>query len=412
MDERRSVLYLVSRFPVETETFIVNEWWAVSTRFNLELTSLLRSRRPPISPASARLLPRVRFAALGPSALLANLSLLLRHPQKFLGVLAAVVRGSRNRPAGGVVKGLVVFAKAVWIAKRASDGSIGHVHAHFANHPTTAAWIVHRLTGLPFSFTTHANDLFRGPALLEEKVRDAAFVNATSDHNRLFIRKRVPNAGRIEIIHYGVDPERFSPRAKESDALSRLICVGSFQPKKAQADLVRAFATLVPDFPTLSLDLVGHGPEHENVERLAESLGVHGWLRMWGWLSPEGVSERLAACGLFVLPSVRLPSGRMEGVPNVLIEAMASGLAVIATDISGIPELVIDGETGVLVPPGMPDRLAAAIRRLLRDPALAARLGERARQHVVERYNVHTETARLGDLFDASLAGRSPAGVA
>ena len=401
------VLYIASRFPVATETFVVNEWEALDGRLEMAFAALQRTGEPLLSDGARRLAPRVRFAdGLARPTIRANLALLARRPRTYLRLVAETVRGSLGHPAGGVAKGLVVLWKAVALARFAQRSSVDHVHAHFASHPATAAWIIHRLTGVPYSVTAHANDVFRGPALLPEKVRDAAFVAACGEYIRASVRDAVPDAGRVHAIHLGVDLERFPPSPTGRPRRSRLLCIGSFQPKKAQGDLVRALALLAPDLPDLRLDLVGDGPEREGVEALTAVLGVADRVTMHGWLDPADVQRRLAEADIVVLPSIRLPDGRMEGVPTVLMEALASALPVVATDLSGVPEIVLHERTGLLVPPGRPPELAAAIRRLVEDPALAERLAEEGRRHVAAHFDVRRQAGIMGDLFERSIAGR------
>jgi glycosyltransferase involved in cell wall biosynthesis len=404
---RPRVLYIASRFPVATETFVVNEWETLSGRLDMAFAALQRTGEPPLSDQSRRLLPRVRFAdALARPTIRANASLLARRPRTYARVVVETVRGSVGQKAGGVGKGLVVLWKAAALARYAQRSSVDHVHAHFASHPATAAWVIHRFTGLPYSFTAHANDIFRGPALLPEKVRDASFVAACGEYPRARLRERVPDVGRVHAIHLGVDLERFPPSRAERQRRRRLLCVASFQPKKAQGDLVRALALLAPELPDIELDLVGHGPEYERVVRLAAALGVQDRVTMHGWLGPSDVQHRLAQADIFVLPSIRLPDGRMEGVPTVLMEALASGLPVVATDLSGVPELVLHERTGLLVAPGRPPELAGAIRRLVEDPALATRLAEEGRRHVAAHFDLRRQAGIMGDLFERSVAGR------
>ena len=403
--KRGSILYIVSRFPKITETFVLNEWLVLRRRFNMRLGSLLRSRGGQVHPAAARVVSEVWFAPLFDlSTLHAQLFWLRRRPRTYLATLLAVLRGSR--PAGGgVVKGGVVFIQAAWLARQVRDHGMSHVHAHFANHPATAAWVVYRLTGVPFSFTAHANDLFVGPALLDRKVDEAAFVATISEYNRSYIQTRLPSARRIELIRCGVDPSRFRGSTDEGHR-RRLICVASLVPKKGHLYLMRAFSMLSSEFPDVELTLVGDGSERDRIRHLAERLGVEPRVHMLGDMQMDQVQTALARSHIFVLASVRLPSGRAEGIPVSLMEAMATGLPVVATNISGIPELVIDEVTGLLVPERESDALARAIRRLIVDDRLVHRLVTGARAHVAGHFNLEVESNRLGDLFEEQLPGR------
>jgi colanic acid/amylovoran biosynthesis glycosyltransferase len=400
------VLYVASRFPKVTETFVVNEWLALSGRFQMELAALRRTREAAVHPESRRAMARVRFLdALRPQTVAAHVGWFARRPGAYLSVLVDVLRGSLRVSVLEVGKGAIVFAEAVVLARIVMRDGVAHVHAHFSNQPATAAWIVHRLTGVPFSFTAHANDLFLGPALLERKVADARFVIAISEYNRRLLLDRCPSAHRVEIVHCGVDNERFAPEHREARDRDRVVCVASLTARKGHVHLVDALALLAHDHPSIALDLVGDGPEREGIAQRARDRGVAHRVRLLGARSSKDVRAVLADARVFVLPSVRLASGRMEGIPVALMEAMASGVPVVASRLSGIPELVEDGVTGLLVAPGDPSALAAAVARLLEDDLLAAELARSAREVVEQSFSLAAEAQRLGDLFAQSIAG-------
>jgi glycosyltransferase involved in cell wall biosynthesis len=399
MSERLSVLYVVTRFPAVTETFVVNEWLALAERFRMQLVALRRSGEAPVHPETARVLPAVRFPGLAaPATMAAHLHWLGRTPRAYLSTLVAVLRGALRYSAAEAATEAVVFAKAVAIARLAQRERVDRVHAHFASHPATAAWVVHRLTGIPFSFTAHANDLFVAPVLLDRKVADARVVVAISEYNRDLLLASAPSA-RVEVIHCGVDLARYAPRGPAARAAERVICVASLQPKKGHADLIDAIALLAQSRPGIGLELAGDGPERERIERRARERGVADRVALLGARSSDEVRARLAEASAFALPSVRLPSGRMEGIPVALMEAMASGVPVVATRLSGIPELVRHDVTGLLVEPHDPEGLAAALERLLSDEALAARLAGEARNLVERSFSLEAESRRLGDLL-------------
>jgi colanic acid/amylovoran biosynthesis glycosyltransferase len=395
-DSPRAVLYLVTRFPAVTETFVVNEWLALSERFRMQLVALRRSGEDPVHPETERVLPDVRFPSGAQPA--AHLFWLLRRPRVYLSALASVVRGALRFSVAEAAKEAVVFAKAVAVARVAARERIDHVHAHFASHPATAAWVVHRLTGIPFSFTAHANDLFVAPVLLDRKLADARFAVAISDYNRRLLLERPP-AARVEVVHCGVDVERYARRGLGERAADRVVCVASLLEKKGHADLIDALALLAERRPGVLLELVGEGSERDRIVARARERGVDRQVSLLGARSSEQVRATLAEARVFALPSVRLPSGRMEGIPVALMEAMAGGVPVVATRLSGIPELVQDGVTGLLVEPHDPEGLAAALERLLADEALAAELAQNARGLVERSFSLKIEAGRLGDLF-------------
>jgi len=408
--EPPEVLYIVSRFPTVTETFVVNEWLQMGRRFRMALASLIESGEPAVHDETRRVLSATHFVPLlRPRTVRAHARAIARRPRRYAATLTRIVVRSPRTPMGGRVKGVVTFLKAVAIAELVERRGIRHVHAHFANHPATAAWVVHRLTGIPYSFTAHANDLFAGPALLEEKVRDASFVAVISDYNRAYLGTRLGNAAPVEVVHCGVDVEQlpFRPRLR----LERLLCIGRFVETKGHVDLLEAFAALSRDHPELRLDLVGDGPDRGKLEQLSRSLGLADRVSFLGVLPSARVREEITAADAFVLAAKPHPSGRMDGIPVALMEAMASGAPTVSTRLSGIPELLIDGVTGLLVEPGRPEELVAALRRLVEDAELRARLGTAGRAHVERHFNLESEVERLADLVRASLDGAAPVAV-
>ena len=402
-----AILYLLPRFPVLSQTFVLTEWSHMRRRFRTELASLFAEKTQVIHPLTTEASPDVHFTPLlDANTLLDNLALLRRRPRLYLQTFMRIIASSYRRPAGGSLKGVVVFVKAAALARLVERLGVRHVHAHFIHHPATAAWAIHRLTGVSFSVTAHADDLFIGPALLHEKVSAASFVATISEYNRTFLERLVPGAGRIEVVRCGIDPRLLPYR--ERKRRRRVVCVARLEPKKGHRDLLHAIALAKPDVPELSLDLVGEGAEQDALVQLSDDLGLSHDVRFHGPLSSQQVRALLYDCDLFVLAAVRtrvasFRTGYMDGIPVSLMEAMATGLPVVATSISGIPELVMDGQTGILVTDGDVQALAGAIVRLCKEPGLGIQLARRARSLVVERFNLDVESERLATLFESAM---------
>ncbi|HEX2577158.1 MAG TPA: glycosyltransferase [Aquihabitans sp.] len=404
------VAYVVSRFPRLTETFVVDEAAAVRRAgARLELHPLHQERATVVQPAAEALAPVVHHHRLLERGVLASQVGALREaPAAYLGAAASVVRhnlGSRRLLVGAVA----AFPLAVHLARRFRADGVEHVHAHFATHPAAVAYVVHRLTGIPFSFTAHGSDLHRDRHMLAEKVRHAAFVVAISEHNRQVVLDECGTevADRVLVVRCGVDRSRFARRAARSrrpgDPL-RVCCVGTLHEVKGQTHLVEAARRLTAAGVDVELTFVGDGPDREALGDQAAAAGLADRVRFTGPLVQPEVREVLEGADVLVAPSVPTADGRREGLPVVILEAMATGVPVVASRLSGIPEAVVDGRTGLLAAPGDVDGLVDAIGRLAADPTLGERLADGAADLVAREYDVDASAGRLVGLF----GGRRP----
>jgi glycosyltransferase involved in cell wall biosynthesis len=315
-----------------------------------------------------------------------------------------LVAGNLSSPAF-LLRALVVFPKAVLAAESMRREGVGHVHAHYATHPALAAWVIHRLTGIPYSITVHAHDIFVRQAMLRRKVEDAAFVVAISEFNRSFLMRLLGSgvADKIAVIHCGVDPAKYRPRAAAAAGERlELLTIASLQPYKGLAHLVRACAELHARGVRYRCRIVGEGGERPRLEKLIRALGLTGQVELLGGLPQEIVQRLLPEADCYVQPSVVTPAGKMEGIPVAIMEALACEVPVVATAISGVPELVEDGVTGRLVPPAQSAALAAALIEVDRDRATCRGRARLGRARVVGEFNLQRNVARLAELLGAS----------
>lgn len=286
------------------------------------------------------------------------------------------------------------FLEAVVLARHLQNRQVMHLHNHFAQASCTVALLAARLADIPFSFTLHGPADFTDPKLwrLDEKIRAAQFVICISHYCRSQAMLASPHAHwpKLQIIHCGVEPNRYDM----SPAQGRdLLFVGRLAAAKGVPLLIEAMGSINKRCPGVQLTLIGDGPDRAGLEDQVRAQGLQDVVRFLGYRSQDEVIEALSHAALFVLPSFA------EGVPVVLMEAMASSRAVVATRITGIPELVEDGVSGRLVPPGDGAALADAICAILADPDQAARMGAAGLQKVRADFDATTEAARLAVLF-------------
>jgi glycosyltransferase involved in cell wall biosynthesis len=282
------------------------------------------------------------------------------------------------------------------------------VHAHFAHHPTVAALALGALAGIPFSFTCHAHDVYLQRAMLGEKVHRAAFVVAIS---RLLRDQYIARCAqqkdleRVYVIHCGATSTRQQhPVPADAPSPLRVLAVARLVEKKGLSFLIEACALLRQRGRELSCEIIGCGPLRAQLQAQIEQAGLGSVVRLLGGRSQEEVSEALSRAMLFVQPSIVASDGDMEGIPVSLMEAMAAQVPVVATRTGAISELVEDGETGVLVPPGSSAALASAIERLADDPTYAGRLSGQARRYVEAEFDLTRNVAALDLLLRSRAA--------
>jgi len=394
----------MSRFPKITETFILYEILALEARgVTVDVHPLLREREETVHPEAARLLKRIRFHPFVSLPILrANLHFLFRRPLSYFGSLFEVLGGtwgSLNFFAGAAG----IFPKSVRFAYDMERAGVTHVHAHFATHPTVAALIIHRLTGIPFSFTVHGHDLHVEKRMLSEKLAAARFAVAISDYNRDTMIEECGEWARskISVVHCGIDRSIFDATARgpRHDSTMRILCVGRFDEVKGHPVLVEACRRLQEKGIPFVCDLVGEGPRRAAVEAMIQEAGLAGCIRTLGARPRLEVVRLLSECDVFALPSVMAANGEREGIPVSLMEAMAMEIPVVSTRLSGIPELVEDGVSGILVEPGDAGALAEALEKLSRDPDLRARLGQAGCAKVLRDFDLSRNVDRLAALL-------------
>lgn len=397
------VAYIMSRFPKLSETFVLYEMLALQQQgIEVEVFPLINERAKVIHAEAKPFVARAHYLPVfSLSILFANLYFLMKKPAAYLGMWLAVLRGtfgSLNYMAGG----LGIIPKAAKFAYDMQRLGITHVHAHFANHPTVAAFVINRLTGIPFSFTAHAHDLYVDQHMLKEKVRAAKFVVAISEYNKNLITKYAGEAMRnkIKIVHCGVDTRLFQPRQKSAgQAPFTIVCVGSLEEKKGQTYLVEACKILKQRGLVFVCHLIGDGASRPALEAQISRDGLADVVKLEGGRPRDEVLKMLARADVVSLPSIRTKSGKMEGIPVALMEPLACEVPVVSTRISGIPELVEDGVTGLLVAPEDPVALANALQRLANDPELGIRLGQAGREKVLREFDLKDNTAMLAQLM-------------
>ena len=408
------VVYIMSRFPLITETFILREMLELERQgARLAVFPLLRAR-PKVSHAEVgRLRAEVHYTPfLSPAIVRANLRELLRAPGRYLRLLWKVLKGNLGS-ANLFVGALGIFPKSVYFARLVEELGAAHVHAHFATHPALAALVIAELTGVGYSFTAHAHDIFLHERMLAEKIERARFVVSISEFNKRYMLGRAPAVGpeKIRVVHCGIEPEKYGPRAGAAaergprGGVPTALCVAALQPYKGIKHLVRACALVRSRVPGFRCRVVGEGADRPELEALIKELDLGDAFQLLGARPQHEVAALLGEADLFVLPSVVAPTGQMEGIPVALMEAMASRLPVVSTRLSGIPELVEDGVSGLLVPPADESALAEAIGRLCDDAELRRSLGARGREKVEAEFGLRENVARLRELFEEASRG-------
>jgi colanic acid/amylovoran biosynthesis glycosyltransferase len=330
----------------------------------------------------------------------------LAHPLRTIRTFFTALRdalnpGERLSP-GARAKLLGQAFMSLGLARRLRRAGVRHVHCHFAHAPASLGMYAARQLGIPFSFTGHANDLFQRRALLRRKLERAAFVSCISEWHREFYRGVFPGgAERYHVIRCGVDVESWIPKAGADRDIPRgqplhVLSVCRLVEKKGVDTLLRAMAQFGRETGRAwQLTVAGDGPDRESLNALANELGCHSNVEWLGAVTNDRVRELLGRADVFALPCREDRGGDRDGIPVVLIEAMACGVPAVSGDLPAIRELVQHGRTGVLVEGNRPDQVAAELAALADDPSLRATLAHGGRQHVQEEFSLSANIRRL-----------------
>ncbi|MEA4907923.1 MAG: glycosyltransferase family 4 protein [Anaerolineaceae bacterium] len=404
----------MSRFPHLPETFILREMVELQTLgWDVHVYPLVVQRQAVVHPEAQQMLANTHpIPYLSPGVAWENLRTFVEHPLRYLSTFLKMVWENRTSPKF-LLRAVAIFPKAVAAGRDMQRRGIQHVHAHYATHPALAAWIIYRLMGIHYTFTVHAHDIYVERPMLASKLAAANFVVSISAFNREYLAREVGPWVRqkIRVLHCGVAPERYPGVAPErypggtqdtppAGAPLRVLNVGSLQTYKGQRYLIQAVALLRRRGIPVHAVIVGEGELRPELQGLIAENGLSDTVELLGARTQEEVAGLLPEADCYAQPSVVAPSGKMEGIPVALMEALASRLPVVATRISGVPELVRPGVTGLLVEAEDVPGLADALEQIYRDPLAAARRAQAGRELVLSEFNLHHNVRILSQLFD------------
>ncbi|HVS62050.1 MAG TPA: glycosyltransferase [Thermoanaerobaculia bacterium] len=402
-DRTLTVAYVLRKFPKLSEAFVLNEILGLErTGVKVHVFSLMAPTDPRFHDGMVRLKAPIWYVpGLADPRDRDSLRRTNRDAARRFG---SVYRRARLR-ALATCRPILLwrFYQAGWIAERAARLKVRHLHAHFATRATTVAGLVSAISGLPYSFTAHAVDIYREDVdldILRRKVAAARFVATVSESNVEHLR-RVANGGapRIELVRNGIDLSRFAPDGAAPEPPFKILSVARLVQKKGGEYLIEACRLLARRGVPFRCDVIGRG--HLRAKLLAQiaEAGLADSVRLLGGRKQSDVLRHYRSTHVYVLPSIVGEDGNREGLPVSIVEALACGIPVVSTRVAGIPEVVREGENGLLVPERDPAALADAIQRLIEDRALHARLRAGARASVEPIYDTAQTSERLRDLF-------------
>ena len=398
------IAYLVNQYPMVSHSFIRREILALESRgFEVQRIALrgwddaLADAEDREERRRTRYVLQNGFWGLLPTVV----RTVLFSPGKLLAALGVALRMAwhAERP---LPYHLAYLAEACRVAAWLRASGAVHLHAHFGTNSAEVAMLAHALGGPAYSFTVHGPEEFDAPRCLgiAEKVRRSAFVVAVSGYGRSQLYRWVERTHwpKISVVHCGLERTFHDVAPAPLPDVPRVVCVGRLCEQKGQRLLLEAAARLGAKGIALEIVLAGDGELRAELESLARKLGLSSCIRITGWIGSREVRAEILAARALVLPSLA------EGLPVVLMEAMALRRPVLTTYVAGIPELVRPGENGWLVPSGDVEELAAALQDVLSRPHEELRaMGEAARRRALERHSIDTEAGKLAALFCAAV---------
>ncbi len=413
------IAYLMKRYPRLSETFILNEIAVMEgLGATLELFSLLPPEPPPHHPLVADIKAPLHHLPLAKGAkavalLGAHGRSLRAHPLRYGHAIGrALVASLQSRRPLSVWK---QFVRAGFVADRCRARGVGLIHAHFANAPAAVAAFASVMSGIPFSFTTHAKDLYlTSQRVLRRRVRDARFITTCTGYNVDYLKGFLPSSAhdKVHLVYHGIDLNRFSlrPEARpRHGGVPLILSVGRLVPKKGFSDLIAACALLSEQGIGFQCAIVGEGPLRAELAADIARRGLDAQVRLIGSMTHAELAKFYHEADIFALAPQIIANGDRDGIPNVIVEAMASGVPVVSTAVSGIPEVVRNHRTGLLVPSEAPAALAEALRQLIGNPSLGVQMAKAARALLEAELDCFETTKRLKALMVGCACGHDHA---
>ena len=408
------IAYVIMDYPSLSHTFVAREVQQLQRHgLRIHFYSFQRVEEGQQQPqyadirAGVTCLPRWREVDWF-STLIVHLWYFLKFPVQYVRILVYVIR-KRNRQHRHAF-----FAAPFLIRSLLARPTVKHVHAYFADKEASFALIVHQFVGLPFSLAAHSYDVLTSPEILPDKIRAADFVVAISEYNRQVIIERCgPEVtNKVHVIRCGLDPKEFesirlarhATSSREVNSPVSILTVARLAPKKGHFYLIEALALLKMKGQKFHWTVAGDGPSRETLVRLVHERGIQAQVTFVGGVKSPQVKDLLRQTDIFVLPCVWATSVMVDGIPVALMEAMAAGVPVISTTVSGIPELITHRVDGFLVPPENAEELALAIQVLSDDNDLRERFTRNGAQKIAEEYALDQNVQKLAMLFEASLS--------
>ncbi|UWQ29522.1 glycosyltransferase [Leisingera sp. M523] len=399
------IAYVLNTYPQPSHSFIRRELQALEHQ-GVEILRL--AMRPSaaalVDPKDQAEAARTSYVLqAGAGRLLAALAREAAAPARFAQALRLAAKLARASDKG-LLRHLIYLGEAAYVKQRCAVAGVQHMHAHFGTNAAAVAMLAHALGGPGYSFTVHGPEEFDAPQALSlgDKINRAAFTVAVSSFGKSQL-SRWAAFGKwdsLKVVHCGIEPERFADPAPLPQGPLRLVAIGRFVEQKGQMVLVKAMARLVQEIPDLHLSLVGDGGMRPALEAAIAAHGLQGSVTLTGWLAETEVQAELANSHALVMSSFA------EGLPMVVMEAMAAARPVIATFIAGTPELVVAGQTGWLLPAGDEDALAQAVLTLAQTPhQQLTGMGQAGRRRVLKRHDSAAEAAKLAANFRRAIAG-------
>ena len=401
------IAYVLNEFPSVSETFILREMQGLREKHELRLApvALRRGEHPEAYAEAADLVadaiyrPTKRWGMWLLPAVVA-----LRWPGGYLSTLGIVMRQVFRHPAQARELGAALLS-AGYFALRLPR-SLRHVHATWASQPATVGLLLAEIRGTGFSFSTHARDLFTDEAhFMDLKLPEAEFVTVCSAYGRDALLRRHPlaSAGKLFLVYHGVDVARYQPLVHPRRPVPTILSVGRLVEKKGFPILLRAAGILRSRGAEFKLVIIGEGPERADLQSLATGLGLVDSVEFRGAQTAEQVREAYAEADLFALACVVASDQDRDGLPNVLLEALACGVPTVATRSSAITELIEPEETGLLAKPGDAQDLADQMERLLYDDELRAVVSRLGRERVAQHFRLERSVAHMAELLGGVL---------